>query len=323
MAGGSGDSGRRARNDDAGTRRASRQRGLSPAGADVPNRRSRCRRTAHAIRNRDHRTARAVPQARGRCRGRHRWSRRRLHRQAVLQRGPAANDRLRCRDRRPAGAHRTRQVGIQRVGIGFVDAGFHRLVGVDDSGRIKRDPTDDHRRARPRVAARAECGLMAPEFEEFHAELRSVAGSLLGKDRAVEWKALIDTGWVGLEVPDEFGGSGATFAEVAVICEEMGRAASMNSYLGSAVLAVSTLNALAPCVTRDALLSDVASGTLRLAVALGSYEFVPDAEGADRLLVVTTDSEGAPVVDVAALAVTRQPVVDETRRLATVSADGI
>jgi len=134
---------------------------------------------------------------------------------------------------------------------------------------------------------------MAHEFEEFHQELRSVASDLLAKDRAVEWPVLAGAGWVGLEVPDEFGGAGATFAEVAVICEEMGGAASANSYLGSAVLAVGTLKALQPGDTRDALLSDVASGTVRVAVALGSYEFVPDADGADRLLVVTTDSEGA------------------------------
>jgi alkylation response protein AidB-like acyl-CoA dehydrogenase len=158
---------------------------------------------------------------------------------------------------------------------------------------------------------------MSREFEEFHAELRSVAGGLLGKDRAVEWKALIDTGWVGLEVSAEFGGSGATFAEVAVICEEMGRAASVNSYLGSAVLAVSTLNALAPCVTRDRLLADVASGAIRLAVVLESPEFVPDAEGVDRVLQIVDDG-----VVCSAMTATPRPVLDETRRLATVSATG-
>ena len=77
-------------------------------------------------------------------------ARRRVHRQAVLQRTAATHDRLRRRDRRPAGAHRTRQVGVQRMGIRLVDAGFHRLVGVDDSRRIERDPADDHRRARSR-----------------------------------------------------------------------------------------------------------------------------------------------------------------------------
>lgn len=64
---------------------------------------------------------------------------------------------------------------------------------------------------------------MAHEFEEFHQELRSVASDLLAKDRAVEWPVLAEAGWVGLEVPDEFGGADATFTEVAVICEEMGR----------------------------------------------------------------------------------------------------
>jgi alkylation response protein AidB-like acyl-CoA dehydrogenase len=156
---------------------------------------------------------------------------------------------------------------------------------------------------------------MAHEFAEFHDELRSVAGDLLAKDRAVDWSALVDAGWVGLEVPEQFGGAGATFAEVAVICEEMGRAASANSYLGSAVLAVGTLKALQPSETRDRLLADAASGAVRIAVALGS-EFVPDAEGADRILVIADGSVVEPAVTV-----TPQPVLDETRRLATVTAD--
>ena len=156
---------------------------------------------------------------------------------------------------------------------------------------------------------------MAHEFEEFHGELRSVAGDLLAKDRAIDWPALVEAGWVGLEVPEEFGGAGATFAEVAVICEEMGRAASANSYLGGAVLAVSTLNALQPSDTRDRLLADVASGGVRLAVAIDSSDFVPDAEGADRVLLVTDGG----VVETP-VTVTPQPMLDGTRRLGTVSA---
>src|SRR4051812_29379946 len=156
---------------------------------------------------------------------------------------------------------------------------------------------------------------MAHEFAEVHDELRSVAGDLLAKDRAVDWSSLVDAGWVGLEVPEEFGGAGATFAEVAVICEQMGRAASANSYLGSAVLAVGTLKALQPSDTRDRLLADVASGAVRLTVAL-EPEFVPDAEGADRILVIANGGVAEP-----AMTVTRQPVLDETRRLASVRAD--
>lgn len=153
-------------------------------------------------------------------------------------------------------------------------------------------------------------------FAEFHDELRSVAADRLGKERAVDWPVLVDAGWVGLEVPDAFGGAGATFAETAVVCEEMGRAASVTGYLGGAVLAVGALNALAPSVTRDRLLTDVASGAARVAVALRSLDFVPDADGADHILLVADD--GATV---ASPAVTARPVVDETRQLATVSAE--
>ncbi len=157
---------------------------------------------------------------------------------------------------------------------------------------------------------------MAHEFEEFHEELRSVAGDLLAKDRKVNWPTLVDAGWVGLEVPEQFGGAGVTFAEVAVICEEMGRAASANSYLGSAVLAIGALKALQPSDTRDQLLADVASGAVRVAVALESWQFVPDAEGANRILVIASGA-----VAVAHIAAIPQPVLDETRRLATVSAN--
>jgi alkylation response protein AidB-like acyl-CoA dehydrogenase len=151
------------------------------------------------------------------------------------------------------------------------------------------------------------------DYSEFHDELRSVAGDVLAKDRTVDWSTLVDAGWVGLEVPEQFGGAGATFAEVAVVCEEIGRAASANSYLGGAVLAVGVLNALQPGDTRDQLLADVASGALRLAVAL-ERDFVPDAEGADRVLVIADGT-----VAVATPTVTSQPVLDETRGLAAIS----
>jgi alkylation response protein AidB-like acyl-CoA dehydrogenase len=157
---------------------------------------------------------------------------------------------------------------------------------------------------------------MAHDFDEFHGELRSIAGDLLAKDRSVVWSTLVDAGWVGLEVPERFGGAGATFAEVAVVCEEMGRAASATSFLGSAVLAVGTLNALQPSETRDRLLTGVASGAVRIAVAIDTPEFVPDAEGADAILVVADGH-----VAVSKPRVTPQPVLDETRRLATVSTD--
>ncbi|KUI39401.1 acyl-CoA dehydrogenase family protein [Mycobacterium sp. GA-2829] len=163
-------------------------------------------------------------------------------------------------------------------------------------------------------------------FEEFHDELRAVAGDLLAKDGAVDWPVLADAGWTGLEVPDALGGAGATFAETAVIATEIGRAAAITDFLGGAVLTVGALNLLPPGEVRDELLTGVAAGDLRCAVALdgftfdgemltGPAEFVPDAVGTDRLLVLAGDA-----LVVAAPSAVPQPVLDETRRLAVVTA---
>jgi alkylation response protein AidB-like acyl-CoA dehydrogenase len=163
-------------------------------------------------------------------------------------------------------------------------------------------------------------------FEEFHDELRSVAGDLLAKDGAVDWPVLAGAGWTGLEVPETLGGAGATFAEVALISTEIGRAAATTPYLGSVVLAVGALNMLPPNAIRDELLAGIATGTTRCAVAMdgftleggrltGRAEFVPDAAGADRLLLLA----GGVLVE-AVPTVVRQPVLDETRQLAVVTA---
>lgn len=178
--------------------------------------------------------------------------------------------------------------------------------------------------------------MTTTDFTELHDDLRAVAADVLARGRIVDWATLVDAGWAGLEVPDALGGAGATFAEVAVICEELGRAAAATHYLGGAVLSVGVLNMLQDSAVRDALLADIATGAARTAVAVGDFtidserrltgraDFVPDAEGAGRLLVLASDASGADVAVIAdGLTVTGQPVLDETRRVANVTADGV
>ena len=38
------------------------------------------------------------------------------------------------------------------------------------------------------------------------------------------WKKMADLGWIGLVIPEEFGGSGFAFMDLVVLLEEMGRA---------------------------------------------------------------------------------------------------
>ena len=174
---------------------------------------------------------------------------------------------------------------------------------------------------------------MADDFAEFHDELRAVACDLLAKDREPGWQELVDAGWGGIEVPDDLGGAGASFAETAILLDQIGRAAGVTGYLGNGVLTVGALAATAG-PDSEALLGQVARGELRMAVALGEFaldgsrlsghaEFVPDAVGTDHLLVVTGSATGTGLALVPSreLTVEVQPVLDETRRLATVTAD--
>ncbi len=193
--------------------------------------------------------------------------------------------------------------------------------------------------------------MTADDLAEAREELRAVARDLLGKASA-DWEVLASSGWLGLEVPDALGGADATFAEVAVIAEELGRAAARGPYLGAIVLGAGTLLALAPCPSRDELLSQAAAGDAVPVAVLaggdglagglpfwleqpagarprlrGQAAFVPDAAEGSRLLLLARMPDGAPAIvaldpDAPGLSVTAQPVLDETRRLGAVSADG-
>jgi alkylation response protein AidB-like acyl-CoA dehydrogenase len=195
---------------------------------------------------------------------------------------------------------------------------------------------------------------------ELHDDLRAVARDALartsplvagGDPTPVDPAVLAGTGWLGLEVPEDLGGAGATFAETAVVLEELGRAAAASPYLG-AVLAVGALRLVDPSPARDELLAAIAAGETTAALALptgadegvagrppfrvdrgggdgravGRATFVPDAGDADRVLLVAQDPAAGPVlVDVApgaGVVVEPTPVVDPTRSFAEVAAGG-
>jgi alkylation response protein AidB-like acyl-CoA dehydrogenase len=192
-------------------------------------------------------------------------------------------------------------------------------------------------------------------FAEIHDELRGVARDLLGKadpEGRLDWRLLAEAGWLGLEVPGALDGADATFAEVAVILQEMGRAAARSPYLGTVVLGIGTLTRLQPTPERDNLLRAAAAGAAAPVAALadgdddsarspfrlepsahgwrvhGRAAFVPDAAEASRLLLLALDPSGMPVIVAAepqtsGLGLTAQPVLDATRRLALLTADNV
>ena len=88
-----------------------------------------------------------------------------------------------------------------------------------------------------------------------------------GEPVAADWNELAQAGWPGLEVPEEHGGASASFAEVAVVLEELGRAATASPFLGT-VLAVGALRLVEPTPERDELLAGIAAGDVVATVAI-------------------------------------------------------
>ena len=95
------------------------------------------------------------------------------------------------------------------------------------------------------------------------------------------WRTLAaDVGCAGLLIPESYGGAGASFREVAVVAEEVGRSVAPVPFIGSAVLAtVALLGA------DDAeLLTKLAAGTTTAALAV-PFDSVPGERPASSVRV--------------------------------------
>jgi alkylation response protein AidB-like acyl-CoA dehydrogenase len=178
-----------------------------------------------------------------------------------------------------------------------------------------------------------------------------------GIDRAVWEQAGAQLGLVGLAIPEEYGGSGFSFAEQAIVLEELGAALYGGPYLASGVLAATALLASQDEAARRDLLPPVASGEVIATVAFteddGSWDpaaarlaatkagdewrldghksFVLDGGAAGLVLVlaVADDRLSLFAVDASAaggtagLTRTTLPTLDQTRKLARLEFGGV
>ncbi|NEA98851.1 acyl-CoA dehydrogenase family protein [Streptomyces sp. SID13726] len=172
-------------------------------------------------------------------------------------------------------------------------------------------------------------------------QVREQADSPRGYD-PVLWDRLAgEIGVQGLTVPEDYGGAGYTFAELAVVMEETGRVLCPAPLLTTVVLAG---NALLDSGDRRACarwLPGIAAGELTATVAgflhpadvtaergprgwvlRGEADFVPDGEGADLLLVAARAPDGQRLFacepEPATCERVARRVLDPTRRQALV-----
>jgi alkylation response protein AidB-like acyl-CoA dehydrogenase len=174
-----------------------------------------------------------------------------------------------------------------------------------------------------------------------------------GGDPAVWATAGQQLGLQGISIPEEYGGSGFSFAEQAIVLEELGAALYGGPYLASAVLAATALLASDDDEAKHAYLPGIASGELIGTLAFteedGSWEpgatrltaiqtedrwrldghksFVLDGHTASLILVIGRAGAGLSLFavpgDAAGLTRTALPTLDQTRKLARLDFDAV
>ena len=138
----------------------------------------------------------------------------------------------------------------------------------------------------------------------------------LGFDKET-WQQMVELGWAGITIPEDFGGLGFGYMGMGLVMEECGRTLTASPLLSTAVLGACALTEGGSDDLKGELLPKVAGGELLLALALeesphhnpygvsttaepssdgfkvsGSKKFVLDGHVADKIIVVAR-SEGA------------------------------
>ena len=137
------------------------------------------------------------------------------------------------------------------------------------------------------------------------------------------WRKMAELGWQALVFPEEYGGIGSGFLDLAVLSEEMGRALVPGPFVPTVVLAGGTILAAGSEEQKQEFLPKIAEGEMIMTLALteldGSIEaagvtvkatpsgdnftingtklFVPDAHVADQLICAARTKDGTDKED--------------------------
>ena len=99
-----------------------------------------------------------------------------------------------------------------------------------------------------------------------------------GKTSVPFWRDLVSLGWLGLHLPEQYGGQGFGTAELAVVLEELGRAVAPGGFLPT-VIASELVRLTGTDEQRAALLPELCAGEVTAAVGFGG-ELTVDSDGA-------------------------------------------
>lgn len=150
------------------------------------------------------------------------------------------------------------------------------------------------------------------------------------------WRSMAEQGFLGVVFPEEAGGMGLGYVELAALAEEMGRALVPGAFLSN-LFAGAILDSAGATKHLASLAGGEKTATVALLEASASWNpeavamptlageklFVPDAESADMIVVVARDAGALALYLVESHAVkkTLMPAMDLTRRLYKVTFD--
>jgi alkylation response protein AidB-like acyl-CoA dehydrogenase len=103
------------------------------------------------------------------------------------------------------------------------------------------------------------------------------------------WDSLARTGWLGILIPQEYGGEGGSLTDAGVLFEELGRGPVPGPHLSSGVLAALTILEGGTAQQKSDWLPQIASGQMRVAPAITEPEYGWD-EG-DVKLAASADGD--------------------------------
>ena len=162
------------------------------------------------------------------------------------------------------------------------------------------------------------------------------------------WRQLAGLGWTGVAFPEQYGGTGGDFLDLAVLLEETGRALLPGPFFATVVLGGLTVLDAGTAAQKQEILPALSSGQLLLTLALteasATYEpwgiattatreggafridgaklFVPQAHTADQLLVAARTTESAdPAQGITLFLIPANAAGLTINPLATISAD--
>ncbi len=93
------------------------------------------------------------------------------------------------------------------------------------------------------------------------------------------WQRVGEMGWMGLIIPEEYGGAGASFFDLVVLLEEMGRACLPGPFFSTVVLGGLTILEAGSEGQKKEILPKLAEGKLLLTLALTEPSAIYTADG--------------------------------------------